>query len=172
MAAMKLQVLLGVAVVLGATSAHADKPAAAKTGAAMCVLAPADFKAVGITNADKPKANVSEGGASSYCAYTAKSSAAGGLELDVFCPAGGNDTEVKATEDTAVGEMSGKLEGIKLAGADSARWTGSAKSGGPEFAVLVVRRGKLVFVLGIPAHKDAKDRLVKLGALVLARLAT
>jgi hypothetical protein len=33
-----------------------------------------------------------------------------------------------------------------------------------------VRRGSLVFVLGIPAGKDAPARLGKLAALVLARL--
>jgi hypothetical protein len=157
---------------LATNAAFAEvKPTAAKSGAAMCVLAPDDFKAVGIANASKPTANVSDGGAGAYCVYAGKSSATGGLELDVFHPAGASDADVKETERTAIGEGGvGKPEDIKLAGADSARWA-RARSGGPEFAALVVRRAKLVFVLGIPADKDAKDRLTKLGALVLARLA-
>jgi hypothetical protein len=168
---MKLSMVVGVVVALAAT-ARADKPVAAKSGAAMCVLSADDFKAAGITNASKPTANISDGGAGVYCVYAGKSSATGGIELDVFHPAGDTDADVLEAERNAIGEGGAtKLEPVKLAGADSARWTGTAKSGGPEFAALVVRRAKLVFVIGIPAHKDAQARLLKLGALVLNRLA-
>jgi len=43
------------------------------------------------------------------------------------------------------------------------------RSGGPELASLIARRGRRVFVIGIPAAAQA--RRTKLGGLVLARLA-
>ena len=160
-----------LAIILGAVVVRAEAPVKPGSGAALCVLTVADFKAAGIANADKPSANVQDGGQSAYCVYAGKSSATGGLELDVFHPAGANVGDAKATEDTAVGEVSAALKPIKLAGCDTARWAPNAKSGGPEFAMIVVRRGTLVFVLGIPAHADAESRLTKLAALVLGRLA-
>jgi hypothetical protein len=158
-------------VVALAAPAYADKTVPAKSGAAMCVLSADDFKAAGVGRAAKPKANVSDE-ASVYCVYDGKSSATGGVELDVFFPAGAPDAEVKEAEKSALGESGGgSLADVKLAGADSARWTGNAKSGGPEFALISVRRGKLLFLLGVPKHKDAQTQLTKLATLVLARLA-
>src|SRR5262245_58595997 len=119
---------------------------APKAGAAMCALTPSDFQAAGVANAAKPTANVNEGGASAYCVYAGKSSATGGIELDVFYPAGANATESKATYETAIGEGSSDLKPIKLAGADEARWSASAVSGGPPFASIAVRKGNLVFM--------------------------
>ena len=158
--------LLGVASV-----AFAEPTIKPKSGAALCgALAPTDFKAAGVANADKPTANISDGGASAYCVYAGKSAATGGIELDVFHPAGGNAKEAKATFDTAVGEGSSPVKPFKLAGVDEAQWNAEAVSGGPKFATLAVRRGTLVFVLGIPAHKDSEAQLRKLALLVLARL--
>lgn len=168
---MRTGTLTLFAIFACAAAARADAPVKPGAGAAMCVLAVADFKAVGVDKAEKPTANVDDGGKSAYCVYTGKSSATGGIELDVFHPAGGNVAEAKATEDTAVGEVAAKLAPIQLAGADTARWAPNAKSGGPEFAMIVVRRSTLVFVLGIPAHADAQTRLTKLATLVLDRLA-
>jgi hypothetical protein len=37
--------------------------------------------------------------------------------------------------------------------------------------LVIVRRGSLVFVLGIPKHKDSEAQVTKLATLVLARLA-
>ena len=94
-------------LVANASAAHAEPSIKPKSGAALCTaLTPADFKSVGVANADKPKPNVSDGGASAYCVYGGKSSATGGIELDVFHPAGANAKEAKATLDTAVGEGS------------------------------------------------------------------
>ena len=62
-------------------------PIAPKSGDKMCALTAADFKDAGVANADKPKANVQDGGASAYCVYGGKSGATGGIELDVFYPA-------------------------------------------------------------------------------------
>lgn len=162
----------GLLVLVALTAAaHADviKP---KSGAALCgALAPTDFKAVGVAmKADKPTANISDEGASAYCVYAGKSSATGGIELDVFHPAGGNAKEAKATFDTAVGEGSSAMKPIKIAGVDEAVWNPKAVSGGPEFGAIAVRRGTLVFVVGVPTSKDIETQLRKLVDLVLKRL--
>jgi hypothetical protein len=142
---------------------------APKSGPAMCTLTPADFKAVGVQNASKPTVNVQDVGAGVYCVYAGKSVATGGIELDVFYPAGANAAEAKATFETAIGESSTTLKPLKIAGADEARWSPSAVSGGPPFATITVRRGTLVFSLGVPAAKTAEAQLTKLSELVLKR---
>ncbi len=152
-------------------SAHAEGLIAPKSGAALCgALTVADFQGAGLAQAAPPSVNLIDGGAGAYCVYSGKSAATGGIELDVFYPAGTNPAEAKATEETAAGETTGSaLAPIPLAGADSARWSPKAVSGGPPFATLVVRRGTLVFVLGIPAGPNAQAQLLKLAALSLKR---
>jgi len=140
-----------------------------KSGAAMCALTPADFQSVGIRNASKAAANVQDGGASVYCVYAGKSSATGGIELDVFYPAGSNAADVKATYETAIGESSSGLKPIAVAGADEVRWSPNAVSGGPRFAEIAVRRSNLVFVLGVPAHANAETELTTLARVLLER---
>jgi hypothetical protein len=160
-----------VAIACAAGAAAARVPAAIPpgSGALMCALTPADFQAAGIPNASKPTANVQDKGAGVYCVYAGKSSATGGIELDVFYPAGANGAEVKATYETAIGESSTGLKPIAIAGADEARWAPSAVSGGPPFGTIAVRRGSLVFVLGVPANPKAQEQLTKLAQAVLAR---
>ncbi|MFO1519624.1 MAG: hypothetical protein U1F57_08205 [bacterium] len=141
-----------------------------KSGAALCgALTVADLQAVGIAKGANPTANVQDGGSSAYCVYAGKSSATGGIELDVFYPAGANPAEVKATQDTAAGESSSVLSPMAVPGADEARGSLNAVSGGPPFATIVVRKGSLVFVLGIPAGPNAQGQLLKLADLVLKR---
>jgi hypothetical protein len=140
------------------------------SGAAMCgALTASDFKAAGVT-AGAPKANVSDAGKSAYCVYRGKSSATGGVELDVFYPAGANATEVKATQATALGEGSGNYQNIVILGADEARMATHAVSGGAPFATILVRKNSLVFVLGIPAGSKASSQLRALSAIALGRL--
>jgi hypothetical protein len=134
------------------------------------VLSPADFTTAGVANASKPSANVQDGGVSAYCLYAGKSAATGGIELDVFSPAGTSPADIKETYQTAIGELSSALTPIRIEGADEARWSAHAVSGGPPFATIAVRRGDLVFVLGIPASKDAQAQLTSLSGLVLKRL--
>src|SRR5262245_35556009 len=149
-----------------AFAAHAGIPP--KSGSILCQgLVPADFANVGIANASLPKTNVSEGGASAYCVYSGQSSATGGIELDVFYPAGANAIESKATLETAIGESSSIQKPIAVAGADEASWSPHAVSGGPPFATIAVRRANLVFVIGVPAGKDAQTQLLKLADIVL-----
>jgi hypothetical protein len=145
------------------------KKIAPKSGAAMCALTPADLQSVGVTSAVKPTANVQDGGASVSCVYAGKSAATGGIELDVFDPAGSSVAEAKDTFKTAATEGTSGLSVITVAGADEAQWSAAAKSGGPAFATIAVRRGMLVFVIGIPTSANAQAQLTKLAALVLER---
>jgi hypothetical protein len=166
---------LFVSLCLVATASPAPGPQATCTaprraGEALCVLSPTDFGEAGVPNASKPSANVQDGGASAYCVYAGKSAATGGIELDVFSPAGASPAEVKNTYQTAIGESSSGMTPIRIEGADEARWSAHAVSGGPPFATIAVRRGDLVFVLGIPANKDAQAQLTSLIGLVLKRL--
>jgi hypothetical protein len=149
--------------------AFAAGPIPPKSGAAMCALTPADFHGVGVSDASKASANVQDGGASVYCVYAGKSSATGGIELDVFNPAGASVAEAKETLRFAIGEGTAGLTPITLAGADEAQWSAATTSGGPAFAALAVRRGTLVFVLGIPAGANARMQLTQLAAIVLQR---
>jgi hypothetical protein len=142
---------------------------APKSGAQMCALTPADFQSGGIRNVSKPTTNVQDGGASVYCVYAGKSAATGGVELDVFNPAGGTVAEAKDTFQTAISEGSSGMKPVTLAGADDARWSGNVVSGGPPFATMAVRRGTLVFTLGIPAGSAAQKQLTDLAVLVLGR---
>jgi hypothetical protein len=144
-------------------------PIPPKSGATMCALTPADFQGVGITSAAKPSANVQDGGASVYCVYAGKSSATGGIELDVFNPAGPSVADAKETFRTGIAEGSSGMQPIKIGGADEAQWSAAARSGGPPFATLAVRRGTLVFILGIPTSANAETQLTRLAALVLQR---
>jgi hypothetical protein len=139
-------------------------------GEALCVLTPADFTTAGVTGAAKPSANLEDGGKSAYCVYSGKSAATGGIELDVFSPAGASQADIKETYKTAIGESSSAMVPIKIDGADEATWSAHAVSGGPPFATIAIRRGDLVFVLGIPAGKDAQAQLTSLSGLVLKRL--
>jgi hypothetical protein len=165
--ALLVSVSLSVSVSAGQQpAAKAPRP----TGAALCVLSPNDFTTAGVANAAKPTANVQDGGASAYCVYAGKSGATGGIELDVFAPAGPTPADVKETFKTATGESSSPLTPIRLEGTDEALWSAHQVSGGPPFATIAVRRGDLVFVLSFRAHKDALVQLTSLWGLVRKRL--
>jgi hypothetical protein len=150
--------------------AAAQAKAAPKSGAAMCVLTAADLAAAGIASNPKPNPNVNDAGASVYCAYTKNSGAFGGVELDVFNPAGASVADARDTLKTATSEGHPAPTPIAIAGADEALWSPNMASGSVPFATIAVRRGTLVFVLSIPEHKDSKAQLTKLAGLVLQRL--
>src|SRR5262249_33123692 len=142
--------LLATAMLTSAPAAAAapQAKAAPKSGAAMCVLTAADFAAVGVTANPKPNANVNDGGASVYCAYSKNSGAFGGVELDVFNPAGGGTVaEAKDTLKIATSEGHPARTPIPIAGADEALWSPNFASGSIPFAMVAVRRGPLVVVL-------------------------
>ncbi|HEY8209299.1 MAG TPA: hypothetical protein VIG99_17545 [Myxococcaceae bacterium] len=136
------------------------------SGAKMCeALTVADLKAAGLApDAKGLSANVPEP-TSAYCVYAGKSGATGGIELDLFDAAG----DVKGTWETILGEMA-PPKPAGLPGTDESVIDLEAVSGGPKFAVLVARRGNLVFSLSLPAGPKAKDQLFSLAKLVLARV--
>lgn len=142
---------------------------APKSGAQMCALTAEDFTKAGVRGAGKPSANVQDRGASVYCVYAGKSSATGGIELDVFYPAGETQADAKETFATAIAEGGSALKPIAISGADEARWSAEAVSGGPKFATMTVRRGTLVFSLGIPTSAAAQKQLTDLATLVVQR---
>jgi len=167
-----LVVAIGMLASVDGAGAAAQGKAAAKSGAAMCVLTAADFAAAGVQTQTQPKPtpNVQDGGANVYCAYTKNSGAFGGVELDVFHPAGASVADAKDTLKTATSEGHPAPTSIAIAGADEALWSPNFASGSVPFAMIAVRRGTLVFVLSIPENKDSKTQLTKLVGLVLQRL--
>ena len=141
------------------------------SGAAMCgALTRADFAAAGLPTNARPDANVQDNGQSAYCVYRGRSGATGGVELDVFWPAGADPAAVRATEQTVLAEDAGMYVPAALAGADEARVATALQSGGPRFAAIVVRRGDLVFTISLPAGPQARAQLLRLSALALRRL--
>lgn len=145
-------------------------PVAKGTGEKMCVLTAADFGAAGVA-AGKPTPNIDDGGNSVYCVYRGKSGAKGGVELDVFNPAGDSVAAVDGTWKTVFASNPAQYRHQRLAGADDSMYSLSIPQAGyPDFAANAVRRGDLIFTISIPSTPKAKAQLAKLSALVLQRL--
>jgi len=143
----------------------APPPIQPGSGAKMCdALTPADLKAQGLAPDAKTTVNVPEP-ISAYCTYAGRSGATGGIELDVFA-AGADALD---TQKTILGELSG-MKPAGYPGVDESLMNLEAVSGGPKFAVLVVRKAGLVFTLSLPSGPKAKDQLFALAKLVLGRL--
>ncbi|HYV45989.1 MAG TPA: hypothetical protein VFA20_14065 [Myxococcaceae bacterium] len=135
------------------------------SGAKMCdALTPADLKAQGLSPDAKTIVNVPEP-ISAYCTYAGKSGATGGIEMDVFAAG----TDALDTQKTILGELGG-MKPAGYPGVDESLMNLEAVSGGPKFAVLVVRKAGLVFTLSLPSAPKAKDQLFALAKLVLSRL--
>lgn len=141
------------------------------SGEKMCVLTPSDFAAAGVLQTSPPSAHVDDGGNSVYCVYRGKSGATGGVELDVFNPAGATATDVEQTFKTVLASDPG-------AHYDSESVPGSSESmyslkipqaGHSDFAANAVRRGDLVFSISLPSSPNAKSALQQLSRLVLER---
>ncbi len=161
--------VIALTSVLMVTPARAAQPALIKlgSGAPMCsALTGSDFAKAGIQVAyTTPHVNVGDNGASAYCSYTARSSAMGGVEFDIF-----------ATDDPAGtirninGDLKGAMSAIRLNGADEAQLGTAVTSGGPPFATITVHRGRLVFDIGVPPSPRATAQLMELSKLVLHRV--
>lgn len=151
-------------------SLAAQRPVVRGSGAAMCALTRADFVAAGLQVNARPDASVQDDGQSAYCVYSGRSGATGGVELDVFWPAGGNPAAVVQTEQTVLGEDGAAYLPAGMAGVQDSRIATSIVAGGPRFAAIVVRRGDLVFTIALPAGPQARTRLLRLSRIVLARL--
>ena len=142
------------------------------SGAAMCVLTPADFSAAGVSGTSRPSANVDDGGNSVYCVYRGKSGATGGVELDVFDPAGTAATDVEQTFKTVLASDPGaRYESEAVPGSSESMYSVKIpQSGHPDFAANAVRRGDLVFSISLPSGPNAQAQLLRLSRLVLQRL--
>ena len=140
-------------------------------GAKLCVLTQDDFKKFGTLVYSKPTANVDQDGV--YCVYRGKSGATGGVELDVFYPAGESPDDVKQTFKTVLGSDPGATyvpEGVP--GADESVVSTNVPSPGYfPFAANAVRRGSLVFAISLPASPLSKTELLELSKIVLNRIA-
>ena len=132
----------------------------------MCrLLTTPDLRAVGLQpDLDQPVANLEDDGTSAYCTYTRASAANGGIEFDIF-----ESDDPAGTQKTILGEAEGNMVPASLAGVDESL-IGTAVSGGPSFATIVVRKGRIVFTIAIPPDPEASDRLVTLANVVLQRL--
>src|SRR5579884_413613 len=104
---------------LALTPAHAAA-VAKNSGAKMCVLTQADFKPYGTLVWSKPTIHVDAGGENNvYCVYRGASGATGGVELDVFYPAGQSADDIAQTYKTVLASDPGaKYIPERVAGAD------------------------------------------------------
>ena len=131
------------------------------SGEALCsALTAADFTKAGVPVSElyPPHPDSNDG---AYCVYKSK---AGKVEFDIFFPAGANSQEISNTERATVGDASGKYESVRLDGADRAQISLTAD------AIIVVRKGKAVFDIGIPKTSNSRQQLLALAQLVLVRL--
>jgi hypothetical protein len=125
-------------------------------------LTPADFTKAGVPVSSLRQANL-DAATGAYCVYESK---AGKVEFDIFFPAGDNPQDVLATEKTALGEVGGKAGLVMIAGADDAHIPATTD----KTAVIVVRKGKAVFVITIPKTAGARHQLMELAQIALGRL--
>jgi hypothetical protein len=123
------------------------------------LLTPADFQAAGIAGAKPPTRNGT--GNDAYCVYAGKSSGTGGIELDVFIAPDAN--EAKATYN----EMRGAPGKAVALAADQAET--SQRKEPAAFTFIAVRKGKLVFGLGVPTTAKSQEQVTALAKLVLQR---
>lgn len=130
------------------------------------LLTPADWNAAGLRDAGPPEMDDDgPGTGSAYCVYNGLSGATGGLELDVF---------VSQTIEDAQLTYAQILESIpdptppNLSGVDDAVMDTSIE---PGFGAILVRAGRLVATITLPAGLAAADQLTSLMALVLTRAA-
>ncbi len=154
-----------------ASSVASAAPVRKGTGAKMCVLTQADFRAFGTMVLSKPAVNV-DSPQNVYCVYRGKSGATGGVELDVFFPAGQSPADIAQTFKTVLGSDPGahyQPEGVPGA-AQSVFSLSVPQSGYVPFAANAVQRGDLVFSISLPSSPFARRELLNLSELVLSRL--
>ena len=156
---------LGMLAAAALAAAYASSAGAAAKADELCaLLTPADFQAAGVPGAKAPNINPDDQGA--YCVYAGKSSATGGIELDVFVTKDGDDA--KGVYETMRGEAGRASKTANpLPGVDQSELANVA--GPPAFTTIAVRKGKLVFAIGVPTTPKSRDTVVSLTKLVLQR---
>jgi hypothetical protein len=136
----------------------------AGSGAKMCeALRVSDLTALGLKpDLVEPIVSTFEK-ESAYCTFTKASGAQGGIEFDIFFPAG----NPKQVEETVISEEP-LLESQSPAGLPNAD---NSLFGivGPATCI-VVRKSQLVFTITVPTTLRARDQLISLSRLVLQRV--
>jgi hypothetical protein len=170
-----------------ATSAEASAPAAASApagggtgggaiggsvtdaGHLADLLGPGDFAAVGVSGAGTPTVNAPESG-SAFIVYAGKSGGTGGIELDAVAGVSADGmADVFASMSAPFLDFEGRGK-ADLPQADEAMLRADNPiDGGGEWAGIAVRKGRLVFLIAIPASDAAESQLVSLARLVLDR---
>jgi hypothetical protein len=126
------------------------------------LLGPGDFTNLTILGAGTATVH-SDGPGSAYCSFTGTSAAEGGIEFDVFV---GDDAD--GTYNTIMGEATG-LEPATVAGSDKSAITAGVEGQADKPAAVLVKKGKLVFTIAIPAGLYRKAAVNALALIVLSR---
>ena len=165
-------VLIGTIIAASTIAAAGAAPVAKGSGAHMCVLTQADFRALGTIVWTKPTVNLDQNGASAYCVYRGKSGATGGVELDVFYPAGQSADDIANTFKAVLGSDPGaEYKPENIPGADESLYSLKVPQPGYfPFAANAVRRGDLVFSISLPSSPLSKNELLHLSQIVLSRI--
>jgi len=125
-----------------------------------------DLRSVGLEpDLTAPEVTTQPDGRGVYCTFTRASGAMGGIEYDAFV-----DDDPLACQLTVMGEGTGSYAPAELSGVDDSLISLSVVSGGPPFATIIVRRGKLVFTIALPTGPNAQNQLRRLAEIVLERL--
>jgi hypothetical protein len=145
----------------------ADPTVTLGSGPKMCAaLKTEDFSAVGLSPDPVPRPPNSTEATGAYCVYTKAFPSAGGLEFDIF----DGESDPAGVVKTMLGEGGGKTTPAGLAGVDEGLLTVLPGDKGHTMASLTVRHRRLVFGITIPQGPKAKEQLLALAQLVLARV--
>jgi hypothetical protein len=128
-------------------------------------LTPDDFKAAGVSGAGKPSINTDEAGA--FCGYAGKSSATGGIEFDFFVARTAPESdEIWANVRPESSQRASVAK--SLPGAEKAELA-KITSGKVKYTSLGVKRGRVVFHIGVPTAARSEEAVLALARLVLQR---
>jgi len=127
-------------------------------------LTPEDFKAAGVAGAGKPTTNGDDAGA--FCVYAGKSSATGGIEFDFFVAPKDADAEA-IWDEVRPGKAKRASVAKSLPGAELAEI--AKETGKVNYTSLGVKRGKVVFHIGVPTTPKSEEAVLALARLVLQR---
>jgi hypothetical protein len=128
------------------------------------LLGPGDFSGLTIPGAGTATVST-DGPGSAYCTFTAVSAAQGGIEFDVFV---GDDPD--GTYNTILGETTG-LQPATVAGSDKSAITAGVEGQADKPAAVLVKKGKLVFTIAVPAGLYREAAVNALSLIVLSRSA-
>jgi hypothetical protein len=157
---------VALTMVVSARAQPAGQTIGPSSGKAMCsALTAADFAKAAVAVSGLHEANM-DNSSNVYCVYDSK---AGKVEFDIFYPAGSTIDEVKAAERTALAEIGGKFETVRMAGVDEAK-TNALAPKDAAFASIVARKGSAVFDINIPQSPQARQQLLALAEVVASRL--